>query len=432
MKAPFRLICTVRAAFFLSLASNILAAELPQSSLEFSREVKDQLNNTTTISILSIPVSEQPIENSIRPSTRLNLPVYLQGSAEELNSSTQDFSILTLESRFLIDSELVNFRNTILSEDPDVICLQEISSSDHAFDLYDILEKHYAHFIYIPAATTLDPSESSCENGLLIASKFHIEQPQFNLFFENDEDINEGFFDFIVKNEEAILGHIYAANTKIDSSEAAVTHKFIQIIKKMNADLLKNEDSSLPFILCGKLNSLIGSKYSQKILKTLNTHDKESILNCTLLMLSPRNHLTKNNPKTKISTTLLEMPNKCTALHSIIKRANIQPISQNAGSPVYSQQTLAAQKVDALIRNPFAWLPVLSRRSNNDNNGASGSIEAEFTISYGGSDGPNYEASIKGEVRDGKGNYVSGSSEYDFNTGEGRTSIRGGTICEKD
>ncbi|MBX9744606.1 MAG: hypothetical protein K2X08_05285, partial [Chlamydiales bacterium] len=65
--------------------------------------------------------------------------------------------------------------------------------------------------------------------------------------------------------------------------------------------------------------------------------------------------------------------------------------------------------------------PLIMHR--NDHNQGGGKIEATIGATWGGSEGIQYEAEIKGSVSDGKGNYVEAKAEHNFNTGEGRGSV---------
>lgn len=71
-----------------------------------------------------------------------------------------------------------NLVNKILSENADVVCVQEIVADSSVYDLCEALQQSYAHFLYIPSIAELDSAKEVSEIGTLIASKYHMEQPQ--------------------------------------------------------------------------------------------------------------------------------------------------------------------------------------------------------------------------------------------------------------
>jgi hypothetical protein len=165
-----------------------------------------------------------------------NEPVYLRRSSEDQNISATGFTILNLKFESFASSEASDLANRILSENADVVYVQEVATDDYAYDLYEFLQKDYAHFIYIPPAATLDLTKSGYKSGMLIASKYHMEQAQFNTFLEEGSDSNEAFLDFVFKNAGTPLGHIYVTNLKKDELDEAISYKFVQIMEKMQDD----------------------------------------------------------------------------------------------------------------------------------------------------------------------------------------------------
>ncbi len=110
-----------------------------------------------------------------------NEPVYFRGSAEELETSSVDFTVLTLKSDSPLDS---GFSNKILSDNADLVCIQAISSDDQAYDCYETLETTYAYFLYVPPAVGLNRLENRSEKGMLIASKYQMERSPCNTFLK--------------------------------------------------------------------------------------------------------------------------------------------------------------------------------------------------------------------------------------------------------
>ncbi len=365
-----------------------------------------------------------------------NAPIYIQGYTEEKEATGTDFSQLTFQSGPRSLSQIADLSNAILSQNADIVFIQELKADDHALELYQVLKECYAHFIYIPPSTALAKSQSNCDNGMLIASKFQMEKPQFNTFLDNNRNSNDGFFDFILMNHGITLAHIYVSNTQTNISDEAILENFTQIFAKMNDDILKSENASTPFVLNGDINTLLGTKDAKKIINAATHQDQLSNANCTLLLHSPHLDSVNNNVKANILGTSVTMHENCFGLRSVIRRTSLHERTFGAKSLLNSQQTLTSEGISTIFsRNKLQLLPVLSRNGGNDNGGAEGRIEGRITATFGGPDGTNIEISANGEINDGKGNYVSGGGGYNINTGEGSVSIGGGsrgTISEKD
>ena len=354
-----------------------------------------------------------------------NEPVYLRGSSEEQNTSTTDFIILNLKSGSLATSEISDLANKILSENADVVCIQEVLADDHAYDLYETLEGNYAHFIYVPPTAAFDLPGSGCVGGMLIASKYRMEQTQFNTFLEERSESNEGFLDFVLKNANTTLGHVYAANLKRAALNEIISYKFVQIMEKMQDDVLKIEEKSVPFVLCGDLNDLHGFQESKMIMESCFGHEyNNSVNNCTLLLQSLP-HLKISDYGHTLSTTSMTMPRDHSGLRTLVKRVNSHFINYGVNSTLNHQQSLTAQKMDSLAKdslkiaqNTFEILPTKSHRDRDDDKGGN-SCEGGITGRWGDGNGIQWEGYIKGEVHDDNGNYAEGRiTQKDDGTGE--------------
>jgi hypothetical protein len=74
----------------------------------------------------------------------------------------------------------------------------------------------------------------------------------------------------------------------------------------------------------------------------------------------------------------------------------------------------------------FRVLSSKSHRDSDDDRKSGGSFEVGVEVRYGGKDGAQYDAYVKGEGHDDEGNYVEGTVDHNFNSGEGTASFRGG------
>ena len=161
-----------------------------------------------------------------------NEPVYLQGESVEKDTVAADFALSSFKSS--ADGQFSDLISALLSDGVDVACIQDVLADDHAYDLYEAIKGNYAHFIYIPPAAALEGS-----SGMLIASKYRIEQAQFNTL----QGENEGFVDFFLKNGDQTIGHVYATNVGKD----AVDLRLMQIVDESS----QVGEESFPFMLCG-------------------------------------------------------------------------------------------------------------------------------------------------------------------------------------
>lgn len=139
--------------------------------------------------------------------------LYLRGVSYSKKSTT--FSLLNIHW-----NNDIKFADTLLQEDTDIICLQQLPSDNEAYDLYKRLKNHYAHF-YI----------SLGEKSFFIASKFALTSPNFSC----------NIFDFVVKNNNTLISHIYTANKAANMS---------QVIAKMQSDCINSENDMTFFLGC--------------------------------------------------------------------------------------------------------------------------------------------------------------------------------------
>ncbi len=181
-----------------------------------------------------------------------NKLIYLPGDCIEKEESLINLHILNLESCLKIPVDFL--AELILSQDADVVCIQDIETH-YADDLYKLLLEGYAHFLYMNPSSKKH-FESSLD-GFFIASKYSMENAQFNLFKDPEKE-GEGCLDFVIKNKNMPIGHIYLAHLQKDPETQ--TLKFLETIEKMELDFLNTKEQIPPFVLCGKLSLLEDSE----------------------------------------------------------------------------------------------------------------------------------------------------------------------------
>lgn len=96
--------------------------------------------------------------------------VYLCGAEEGQNTFTTDYTVLNITWGSITEAQVSELAYKILSENAGVVCIQEVAADDYAYDLYKVLHKNYAHFVYVPPSLNLAGHRQ--KNGMLIASKF--------------------------------------------------------------------------------------------------------------------------------------------------------------------------------------------------------------------------------------------------------------------
>jgi hypothetical protein len=152
---------------------------------------------------------------------------YLEGASKEKINEKKQFTVLNH-----IAKERGELSQEILGHDADVVCLQGIALHEIGHQYYNALKSRYAHF-YV----------ETCETGIsLIASKYQMENPLFISLGNNN-----GLFDFVLVDRENVVGHLYFARL--------LNEDFLEgIVSKIEEDH-KNSKDSLPYVLCGDLNS---------------------------------------------------------------------------------------------------------------------------------------------------------------------------------
>ncbi len=165
--------------------------------------------------------------------------LYFQGKAEEQKSGSKKFSLLNLSTKSLPDERTSDFIDEVLVASSDIIYLQEVFNFETAFRFFEGLKNNYAHFFIL--------ANQDAGKNTFIASKYPLEGIRF--YPLNDEKNNaEGFFDFIVRNEQFSIGHVYA----IQLAENLYLLQFEKILEKIQGDLLESSEA-IPVFLCGNL-----------------------------------------------------------------------------------------------------------------------------------------------------------------------------------
>lgn len=215
------------------------------------------------------------IEVAKRPQTPWE---YLKGQAPEKNSSENSFTVLSLNTCFVPGSmgyihggvkpwrgRVLPLADKIRKANPDIVCLQEVQSEDASRSIYDALKNDYAHFYGSigPRQVGTDAERLGLPSGLFVASKYPLDSPQFTLYDAVGYPMNWGAFDFVVKNGNKTIGHVYTTHLQSLNEEhfSEIREKQLkQLLAKMEKDYLATSDKTLPFLLTGDFNIAWGTK----------------------------------------------------------------------------------------------------------------------------------------------------------------------------
>ena len=150
----------------------------------------------------------------------------------------------------------------------DIIYLQDVFNKEIAYRFFEGLKTDYAHFFLL--------TDQKTEESTFIASKYPLKNIQFHpvdTFKKN----KEGFFDFVVHNDQFSLGHVYI----LQLSEDIHFLQFERILEKIQRDLLENSEA-IPFLLCGNLHIFKNPVITSLIHEYFSTDD---FRNCDAFLL---------------------------------------------------------------------------------------------------------------------------------------------------
>jgi hypothetical protein len=260
--------------------------------------------------------------------------VPLRGSINDKVNFEEDISLLNF---YVGNAEGVVERvsSRILDKKYDVVCFQEVTGIEAAYAFYDILKEHYAHF-YI--ATDLlggstDPL-SKPQTGLLIASKYTMDNPQYTAFSSQ-----HGFIDFSIKDDEKCLGHVYVARLEPSSSEAVAYMNRIQlqkILDEMESHLFEGKH---PRILLSDLRVDEDSEMEDLLDNYFDNGEDSPPYKYYALLMNSLSDILANAPEYRLESSSVFLSNESKGFFSSIKKLQ---------SPwcIAQSQILTANKLD--------------------------------------------------------------------------------------
>lgn len=108
---------------------------------------------------------------------------YHSGTAPEAVFMSEELRVLNLTANRCSDPAAL--AQEIIASHADVVCLQDLQEAE-ASDFYQLLQEHYAHFIYV--------DQGHLPNGLLVASRLPLKDGQWS--FASTEKGDAGLFSF--------------------------------------------------------------------------------------------------------------------------------------------------------------------------------------------------------------------------------------------
>jgi endonuclease/exonuclease/phosphatase family metal-dependent hydrolase len=198
-----------------------------------------------------------------------NLPMfsYKRGEASEKSFNGKSLTILSFNICFTPDDMPLVFggmlpwqqridkvASTIKDSGADIVCMQEIFDHNGYEALYDSLKDEYPHFYMHIGPWSFQGSFKSLGfgSGLMVASKYPLDNPQFIPFEKDNTHINRGVFSFQVLDKEGkAISHIYTTHLEpFEEGKKLRDKELEQIISQMESE----KGETIPKILCGDLN----------------------------------------------------------------------------------------------------------------------------------------------------------------------------------
>lgn len=328
---------------------------------------------------------------------------YAHGNTSDktYDKKESSFCVLNIHARSLSYEDYIE---KIISINADVVCLPGIIDNDATFAIYQVLKNTYAHFYQIDLLST-----SSIQNSLFVASNYNLDEFHFTMFSEEGQLIDQGCFDFAIMKNSDFLGHFYVSDLQSSNHSE-------QLLGKMEIDFRARDNENVPFFNSSGL--VLGEKVQilTSPIKIAESKDQENIASATL-----------------ITVTL------CDAYQKFITDFNKMQWEQTSdlfcwgdGSKRIDYDVSVKKDIERFVNNEFNILTVKSLRDRSNARDSGGSYEVRVDISFGGTDGAQYDVSVKGETHDNKGNYVEGRADYNVNSGEGNVGLGGGNKNDKE
>ncbi|MFA6118633.1 MAG: endonuclease/exonuclease/phosphatase family protein [Parachlamydiales bacterium] len=162
------------------------------------------------------------------------------------------------------DERVSKIAEMIKQNDPDLVCLQEVSDIKDAFKLYNELSNKYGDFYFNIGSTPFILQNNS---GLFVASKTALENPQVHSFSDisgTESMANKCFFIFSTNNANFVTTHLSPSHDDLNptNQESHVREEEQQRIRL--ASKQRSSDNKKPTYVSGDFNINWNSDQYQK------------------------------------------------------------------------------------------------------------------------------------------------------------------------
>jgi endonuclease/exonuclease/phosphatase family metal-dependent hydrolase len=152
------------------------------------------------------------------------------------------------------DQRVLKIAEMIKEKNPDLVCLQEVSDINDAFNLYKELSSEYADF-YLNMGPT--PCIMQNNSGLFVASKVAIERPDLQSFSDihgTEGAVNKCFFLFSTEKANFIITHLSPSNDDLNPKNSEIQTRSKEQERILLAANQRSDENSKPTFISGDFN----------------------------------------------------------------------------------------------------------------------------------------------------------------------------------
>lgn len=152
------------------------------------------------------------------------------------------------------DERVLKIAEMIKRNNPDLVCLQEVSDIKDAYKLYNELSKDYADFYLNMGATPFILQNNS---GLFVASKTDIKNPKLHSFSDIngvENMVNKCFFSFSANNANIITTHLSPSHDDLQPNSKEVNTRSIEQLRIFEEATKKSSENNKPTYVLGDFN----------------------------------------------------------------------------------------------------------------------------------------------------------------------------------
>lgn len=165
------------------------------------------------------------------------------------------------------DERTKKIAETILEQDPDLVCLQEVSDLENALALHKKLSPTFTEFYFHMGYT---PWIFQNHSGLFVASKAAIAKPHLQSFSDikgTEKMVNKGYFAFSTDQAHWIITHLTPSANDLNPTDAEICTRAEEQKKILDKAKEKSAEDQKPVFVLGDFNINQGSReYKESLL----------------------------------------------------------------------------------------------------------------------------------------------------------------------